>query len=371
MRAITITPVQQAANSQTALGTPGIDTATDTSSYFGADPKISIVKKTVGSNGAEGDGVWVIINEQVKWNYYVTNTGNIALSNVAVTDNKGVAVTCPKTTLAVGESMTCTATGTNTTPILTTYSNIGTAYGDFTDAGGHKRSTTATDPSSYFSRPFGLLMTNSTLCSLPNNQFNLLFTPDQGGYKLNASNPGQFYYNMFYVGPGATTVKLILPYPWVVQGNMPIHVYNNVTFTPTSGGQTCLTPGTALTNPSQTYVTLDSYKPQAFGSYTVVEVPIPATGSDTGFLYINIHLDYGLKDTTYWSKGVNDNAVNTTVAASTIRRSSIPHLTPSRMVRALSITITSNNIFKKNPGIGGLVYMQPVLRLKTRLSPSQ
>jgi hypothetical protein len=162
---------------------------------------------------------------------------------------------------------------------------------------------------------------------------------------------------MFYVGPGATTVQLILPYPWVVQGNMPIHVYNNVIFTTNSAGQTCLTPGTALTNPPQTYVTLDSYKPQAFGSYTVVDVPIPATGSGTGFLYINIHLDYGLKDTTYWSKGINDNAVSVPVA---------PYPTYPTIVNptdytfkdgeGTTTTIKSYNIFKKNPGIGGLVY---------------
>ncbi len=347
-------------NTATVSGKPpvgGIVSATDTSSYFGANPQIDIVKTTVGSNGTEGDGVWVVINEQVVWNDDATNTGNVALSNVAVTDNKGVTVTCPKKTLDISESMTCTASATNTTPVLTWYNNIGNAYGDFTDTAGHLRSTTASDPSSYFSRPFALLMTNTELCSLQNNQFNLLFTPDQGkGYKLNASNPGQFYYNMFYVGPGDTTVKLILPYPWVVQGNMPIHIYNNVTFTTNSGGQTCLTPGTTLTNPPQTYVTLGSYSSQAFGQYTVVDVPIPATGSPNGFLYINIHLDYGLKDTSYWSKGLNDNAVNTAVA---------PNPTYPTIVNPTSytfkdgentqITIASNNIFKKNPGVGGLI----------------
>ena len=39
----------------------------------------------------------------------ITNTGNVALSNVAVTDSTALAVTCPKTTLAIGESMQCTA----------------------------------------------------------------------------------------------------------------------------------------------------------------------------------------------------------------------------------------------------------------------
>jgi hypothetical protein len=162
---------------------------------------------------------------------------------------------------------------------------------------------------------------------------------------------------MFYVGPGKTTVELTLPYPWVVQGNMPIHVYNNVAFSTNSAGQTCLTPGTALTNPTQDYVTLNNYTPQAFGSTYTVYVDIPDTGSPNGFLYINIHLDYGLKDTTYWSKGLNDNAVNTAVA---------PNPTYPTIVNPTSytfsdsegtppITIKSYNIFKKNPGVGGLV----------------
>ena len=51
----------------------------------------------------------------VTWKYYVTNSGNVVLGNVSVTDNQGVVVTCPQTTLAVGASMTCTATGTNAT----------------------------------------------------------------------------------------------------------------------------------------------------------------------------------------------------------------------------------------------------------------
>ncbi len=48
----------------------------------------------------------------VNWTYLVTNTGNVTLTNVVVTDDQGVAVTCPKTTLTAGEFMTCTGSGT-------------------------------------------------------------------------------------------------------------------------------------------------------------------------------------------------------------------------------------------------------------------
>ena len=42
----------------------------------------------------------------------MTNTGNIPLTGVTVTDDKIGAITCPADTLAVGANMTCTATGT-------------------------------------------------------------------------------------------------------------------------------------------------------------------------------------------------------------------------------------------------------------------
>jgi uncharacterized repeat protein (TIGR01451 family) len=53
----------------------------------------------------------------VDYSYLVTNTGDVDLTNVTVTDNNidtPPGVTCPATTLAVGESMTCTAQHTVT-----------------------------------------------------------------------------------------------------------------------------------------------------------------------------------------------------------------------------------------------------------------
>ena len=79
--------------------------------------------------------------------------------------------------------------------------------------------------------------TDSALCyydrqpEIPGQQFRLIFTPDMQmwpTYKLPASNPGQFYYNVFYVGTPGSTVNLNIniPYPFVTNGANPIQVHD-------------------------------------------------------------------------------------------------------------------------------------------------
>jgi len=116
----------------------------------------------------------------------------VALSSVTVTDDQGVVVTCPKTTLAVGESMTCTATGT---AVAGWYHNTGTAAGSYTDSAGHSRTATDSDASAYYGGTPGAV-TNSMLCDF-GPTFRLIFTPDMKyytsslqAYKLSDSNPG-------------------------------------------------------------------------------------------------------------------------------------------------------------------------------------
>lgn len=87
---------------------------------------IHLEKATNGSDADAAPGPTLQIGDTVNWTYEVSNTGTDTLSDVAVTDNKGVAVTCPKTTLATGEAMTCTGSGT---AVAGQYENIGTAIG--------------------------------------------------------------------------------------------------------------------------------------------------------------------------------------------------------------------------------------------------
>ena len=196
------------------------------------------------------------------------------------------------------------------------------------------------------------LVTDTMLCTLTNNEFRLLFTPDlkNGGLKLNASNPGQFYYNVFYTGAGNVDITITLPYPWVTQGAVPIHVYADVGVV-TTNGTTCLTPIDELSNQSD-QVTLVNYIPQAFGSTTTVTIHVPALPG--GFAYINIHIDYGLKGTTGYAKGgpSGNDAVDMTTLAVRIPDEQPYNFTDTN---GGNVTITSINSFKKDPGISGFL----------------
>jgi hypothetical protein len=105
-----------------------VRTATDTDAmyFYGADPKISIVKSVNGLDANSAPGPTITAGSAVTWTYLITNEGNVPLTNIEVTDDQGVTVTGLVTGLGVGESMTGTATGT---AIAGLYVNIGTVTG--------------------------------------------------------------------------------------------------------------------------------------------------------------------------------------------------------------------------------------------------
>ena len=136
----------QYANIGTATGTPPVGdpvTDDDPSHYFGTTSTIDIEKATNGEDADTPTGPNIPVGDAVAWTYVVTNNSNVPLSNVGVTDDQGVTVSCPKTTLAVAESMTCTANGT---AVAGQYANMGTATG--TPPVGDP--VTDDDPSHYF-----------------------------------------------------------------------------------------------------------------------------------------------------------------------------------------------------------------------------
>ncbi len=76
-----------------------------------ATADITIEKHTNGEDADYPTGPIIPVGDPVLWEYIVTNTGQLNIANVVVTDDQGVVVSCPQSSLAVGESMICTGTG--------------------------------------------------------------------------------------------------------------------------------------------------------------------------------------------------------------------------------------------------------------------
>jgi len=128
---------------------------TDPSHYFGVSAGISIKKSTNGEDADSPPGPSIPVGSLVTWSYKVTNTGNTPLSGITVSDDKLGPITCPKNTLAVGESMTCTAFGSAE---LGQYTNIGIVTAK--DPAGNQY--TASDLSHYFGVASGVSIKKST-----------------------------------------------------------------------------------------------------------------------------------------------------------------------------------------------------------------
>jgi hypothetical protein len=125
----------------------------DPDHYFGfsAAPAIDIEKATNGEDADTPTGPTVNVGSTVTWTYVVTNTGNVPLTNVTVTDDKlaPAAINCGAGTnvipsLGAGAAATCTATGI---AVEGQYANLGTAVGT------HNGTTVNdVDPSHYFGK---------------------------------------------------------------------------------------------------------------------------------------------------------------------------------------------------------------------------
>jgi hypothetical protein len=85
---------------------------------------ISIRTFTNGDDANVAPGPSIPVGAPVTWTYVVTNTGVVQLIGIVVSDDQGVVVDCDNVmSLAVGASMTCTATGV---AVAGPYANIGT-----------------------------------------------------------------------------------------------------------------------------------------------------------------------------------------------------------------------------------------------------
>jgi hypothetical protein len=107
------------------------------------NPGIDIEKATNGYDADISPGPSIPEGDQVEWTYVVTNTGDVDLSNITVTDDQGVTVDCPQSSLAPGAAMMCSGSGT---AVAGQYTNVGTATG----VSPQETSVMDTDPSHYY-----------------------------------------------------------------------------------------------------------------------------------------------------------------------------------------------------------------------------
>jgi hypothetical protein len=223
-------------------------------------------------------------------------------------------------------------------------------------------------------------VTNSELCIFdinpgdPGRQWRRIFTMDSATYKLTATNPGQFFYNLSVTGtPGdEVDVTIELPWPFVTQGAKPIHVYDSLSFRTNNLGETCFVPGNT-TQAIGNYVTLADYDvaPSKTGYVNGVpkmhSVTFTITIPDSGFAYINQHLDDGLKGRAIdvngdlvperYAKGGSEQALDPSTQAVLI-----PEMAFHEFCTFNSTgnndgcdTIQNDNTWKKNPGVGGVM----------------
>ncbi len=115
------------------------------------EPALDLEKFTNGVDADVPTGPLLELGDEVEWTYEVTNIGNVTLSDLTITDTvelptpgPGPTVDCPDTTLAPGDSVTCTAD-----PAVAEagqYANTSVA----TAVDGYGTEVTDDDPSHYF-----------------------------------------------------------------------------------------------------------------------------------------------------------------------------------------------------------------------------
>ena len=380
----------------------------DDSSYFGQDPSIDVEKYV----SVDGGNTWYDADEPTgptlvntagidpQFKFVVHNDGNVELTNVTLTDDvfdlnglagdiDNVSVDYQVGTLAADDGVD----GSGTDEIELIYTGATWEFGQhvdtatvtadpYQDDAGHTRDVSDSDAAHYFGI-YGGLITDSSLCtfdtdsSADGKQFNLIFTPDYklggGNYKLSDSNPGQFYYNLFYQGTPGDTVdaKIDIPYPFVTQGAVPIHVYGDVSIDQ-HDGEICLTPLNEIANYKLTDEAVDWLLIDAndsgvndVGDYYQLTVS-GVNVDDDGFIYLNVHLDYGLEKETGWNKSSPESGVDNAVDNNSVPGDQPPiddghsydfsaEVDGSPLVGSED-SIINDNQFKNIKGAGGMMH---------------
>jgi uncharacterized repeat protein (TIGR01451 family) len=344
-------------------GVKGTVDADDTDTIDILHPAIDVTKTA--------DKVYAYLGDTVTYSFRVENIGDCILEDVTLVDTIFGDLTSylPDTTLDIDEVNEFDYEYVIPFDTDENIVNVVTARGKdnlnryVQDEDGETVIVVALPPSA---------VTDSSLCYFDRNeeldgaQFRLIFTQDPknpGTYKLTASNPGQFYYNIFFIGtPGEeATIDITIPYPFVTQGANPIHFYSDASYCSGSG---CFLPSNELTDfevtggsetPSGARgIVLEDYGSEEFITLTAVgDIP------STSLIYVTIHLDYGFKGTIGYQKNGNDDAIDPDTEDVLIPNYSDYEFSFVGGYDGYEIddsqTVQNENTFKRNPGFGGLV----------------
>ena len=265
---------------------------------------------------------------------------------------------------------TGTATATDNCSVTVTYSDVVkgtcpkvvTRTWTATDGAGNTASAVQT-----ITCQTSCLVTDSSLCvfdhdpTTPVQDFRLLFTPDRRNgpcQKLTASNPGQFLYNVFYTGSAGqqVTFNISLPYPFVTQGARPIQAYDSLPGT-SNGVLQCLAPGKRPRLPRAFFVSSQQVKLADYGSVPAASITIPVTLTvpTSGVVYLAIHLDYGLKRTSGYTRNYSADAVDCATGTNVLIPNHGSYEFSVGGAQSGAASIENINIFKRIPGVAGRV----------------
>lgn len=98
--------------------------------YLQPQPALTMVKAINGQDANTEPGVQVLPDSTLQITFRITNTGNVGVGGLNLTDTvvSSSAISCPRTALAVGEAMTCTAAWPAAAP-GGLHHNVGTVTG--------------------------------------------------------------------------------------------------------------------------------------------------------------------------------------------------------------------------------------------------
>jgi hypothetical protein len=226
----------------------------------------------------------------VPYSYRITNTGNVTLTGITLSDDKLGTVTCPFTTLAPGAFMTCTGNYTVTAADITAggnLTNVATADSDQTGPVQDTLSIPVQPPP-----PKGHIFHTGVTCSdfVSNNPSDELAN---GNYsvksgKVNQVDPGVMFYYITITAPSASfTVNVTqtndqtpLWKPIPAQANNQVILYSSAcvklkTGTYNSATGTSTIAVTGATAGVTTYVVGIKYSLSGLGGQPVSGPPFP------------------------------------------------------------------------------------------------